>query len=410
MSLFHNPSLRILIGLTLGLLGGIAASFAESDFLSTLPTLIEPVGALWVNGIRMTVIPLLMALLVTAIAGQQNIEVVAKLGGKTISLFIILISIASFYTLIFAPPLLSLLNIDPAASENLLARTGTAAVTETEIPPFRDWLVNLIPANPFQAAVDNAVLSLLIFTGLFSVALLHIGAAERETMVIFFAAIKDTMFVLINWIMKLAPYGIFGLAFPLAANLGLSAISVLGSFIVVTCGLILLMMLALYPIAVFAGKIPLQQFSKAAASIQIIGFSTRSSLAALPATFAATESLGISHKISGVVLPIASTLFKFASPIGRITGTFFVAQLYGIDLAFYEMLIISLAIGLFSFYSPGIPSGGLLIMSPVYMSLGLPVEGIGILIALDLVIDMFLTMTNVTANLTAVALLSRQER
>jgi proton glutamate symport protein len=410
MSLFHNPSLRILIGLTLGLLGGIAASFAESDFLSTLPALIEPVGALWVNGIRMTVIPLLMALLVTAIAGQQSTEVVAKLGGKTISLFIILISIASFYTLIFAPPLLSLLNIDPAASENLLARTGTAAVTETEIPPFRDWLVNLIPANPFQAAVDNAVLSLLIFTGLFSVALLHIGAAERETMVIFFAAIKDTMFVLINWIMKLAPYGIFGLAFPLAANLGLSAISVLGSFIVVTCGLILLMMLALYPFAVFAGKIPLQQFSKAAASIQIIGFSTRSSLAALPATFAATESLGISHKISGVVLPIAFTLFKFASPIGRITGTFFVAQLYGIDLAFYEMLIISLAIGLFSFYSPGIPSGGLLIMSPVYMSLGLPVEGIGILIALDLVIDMFLTMTNVTANLTAVALLSRQER
>jgi proton glutamate symport protein len=410
MSLLHNPSLRILIGLTLGLLGGIAVSFAESGFLSTLPALIEPIGALWVNGIRMTVIPLLMALLVTAIAGQQSTGVVAKLGGKTISLFIILIGIASFYTLILAPPLLSLLNIDPAASENLLARTGAAAVTETEIPPFRDWLVNLIPANPFQAAVDNAVLSLLVFTGLFSVALLHIGPAERETMVIFFAAIKDTMFVLINWIMKLAPYGIFGLAFPLAANLGLSAISVLGSFIVVTCGLILLMMLALYPIAVFAGKIPLQQFSKAAASIQIIGFSTRSSLAALPATFAATESLGISYKISGVVLPIAFTLFKFASPIGRIAGTFFVAQLYGIDLAFYEMLIISLAIGLFSFYSPGIPSGGLLIMSPVYISLGLPVEGIGILIALDLVIDMFLTMTNVTANLTAVALLSRQER
>jgi len=410
MSLLHNPSLRILVGLTLGLLGGIAVSFAESGFLSTLPALIEPIGALWVNGIRMTVIPLLMALLVTAIAGQQSTGVVAKLGGKTISLFIILIGIASFYTLILAPPLLSLLNIDPAASENLLARTGAAAVIETEIPPFRDWLVNLIPANPFQAAVDNAVLSLLVFTGLFSVALLHIGPAERETMVIFFAAIKDTMFVLINWIMKLAPYGIFGLAFPLAANLGLSAISVLGSFIVVTCGLILLMMLALYPIAVFAGKIPLQQFSKAAASIQIIGFSTRSSLAALPATFAATESLGISHKISGVVLPIAFTLFKFASPIGRIAGTFFVAQLYGIDLAFYEMLIISLAIGLFSFYSPGIPSGGLLIMSPVYISLGLPVEGIGILIALDLVIDMFLTMTNVTANLTAVALLSRQER
>jgi Na+/H+-dicarboxylate symporter len=410
MNLFHNPSLRILIGLTLGLLLGIAASFAESGFLFILPTLIEPIGALWVNGIRMTVIPLLMALLVTAIAGQKSAGLVAKLGGKAIALFIALISITSFYTLIFSPLFLGLLDIDPAASENLLARTGATSVTGTEMPPFRDWLVNLVPANPFQAAVDNAVLPLLLFTGLFSVALLHIGSAEREIVVTFFAAIKNVMFVLIRWIMKLAPYGIFGLAFPIAATLGLSAISVLGSFIMVACGLILVMMLSLYPVAVFAGKIPLLQFVKAAAPIQIIGFSTRSSLAALPATFAATESLGISHKISGVVLPIAFTLFKFASPIGRISGTFFIAQLYGIDLAFYEMLIISLAIGLFSFYSPGIPSGGLLIMSPVYISLGLPVEGIGILIALDLVIDMFLTMTNVTANLTAVALLSRQER
>jgi proton glutamate symport protein len=410
MNLFHNPSLRILIGLTLGLLLGIAASFAESGFLFILPTLIEPIGALWVNGIRMTVIPLLMALLVTAIAGQKSAGLVAKLGGKAIALFIALISITSFYTLIFSPLFLGLLDIDPAASENLLARTGATSVTGTEMPPFRDWLVNLVPANPFQAAVDNAVLPLLLFTGLFSVALLHIGSAEREIVVTFFAAIKNVMFVLIRWIMKLAPYGIFGLAFPIAATLGLSAISVLGSFIMVACGLILVMMLSLYPVAVFAGKIPLLQIVKAAAPIQIIGFSTRSSLAALPATFAATESLGISHKISGVVLPIAFTLFKFASPIGRISGTFFIAQLYGIDLAFYEMLIISLAIGLFSFYSPGIPSGGLLIMSPVYISLGLPVEGIGILIALDLVIDMFLTMTNVTANLTAVALLSRQER
>ena len=410
MSLFNSPSTRILIGLGLGLLGGIAYSLSEPAILTSLPTLIEPVGALWVNAIRMTVIPLLMALLITAIAGQQSTGPVAQLGGKTLGLFVAMITASSLFTLILAPPLVSLLDIDPAASQRLLESTGAADITDSELPPFRDWLVNLIPANPFQAAVDNAILSLMIFTGLFAVALLQIRDTQREVIVAFFDAIKDAMFILIGWIMELAPIGIFALVFPLAATLGLSAITVLGSFIVICCGLILLMMAMLYPLASIAGRIPLRQFIRCVAPVQVIGFSTRSSLAALPATFAATENLGISSKISGIVLPIAVTLFKFASPIGRTAGTYFVARLYGIDLGFYEMVIIALAIGLFSFYSPGIPSGGLLIMAPVYISLGLPVEGIGILIALDLIIDMFITMTNVTANVTAAALLSRYER
>jgi proton glutamate symport protein len=142
----------------------------------------------------------------------------------------------------------------------------------------------------------------------------------------------------------------------------------------------------------------------------VIGFSTRSSLAALPATFAATKALDISDNVAGVVLPIAVTLFKFASPIARTAGTYFVASLYGIELSFLELFVIAAAIGLFSFYSPGIPSGGLLIMAPVYVSLGLPVAGIGILIAIDLIVDMFITASNVTANITAAALLSRHER
>ena len=104
------------------------------------------------------------------------------------------------------------------------------------------------------------------------------------------------------------------------------------------------------------------------------------------------------------------SLFKFSSPIARTAGTYFVAHIYGIELHFFELFVIAAAIGLFSFYSPGIPSGGLLIMAPVYVSLGLPVAGIGILIAIDLIVDMFITASNVTANITAAALLSRDER
>lgn len=369
--------------------------------------MVEPIGTLWVNAIRMTVIPLLMALMITAIAGQETTGTVAQLGGKTMALFIAMIVASSVFVFLVAPPLISMLSIDPEASRRLLESTAAENVGSSELPPFRDWLVALIPINPIRAAADNAVLPLMIFTGLFSVALLKIKDDQRAHVVGFFSAIKETMFVLIAWIMMLAPIGIFALVFPLAATLGVSAISVLGSFIVIVCALITLFTLALYPLATYMGGIGLRDFARALAPAQIIGFSTRSSLAALPACFTATETLGISSKVSGVVLPIAVTLFKFASPIGRTAGTYFVASLYGIDLTIYELFIVAAAIGLFSFYSPAIPSGGLLIMAPVYISLGLPVQGIGILIAIDLIVDMFITAANVSANVTAAAILSR---
>ena len=403
-----SSSARILLGLALGLIGGIGFSLLDASSASKLPSMVEPIGALWVNAIRMTVIPLLMALMITAIAGQENTGLVAQLGGKTMALFISMIVASSLFSFLVAPPLIAMLSIDPEASRRLLESTAIANVGSNELPPFRDWLIALIPINPIRAAADNAVLPLMIFTGLFSMALLQIGNEQREHVVTFFSAIKETMFVLIAWIMTLAPIGIFALVFPLAATLGVSAINVLGSFIVIVCALITAFTLALYPLAVYIGEIKLRDFARALAPAQIIGFSTRSSLAALPPCFTATETLGISNKVSGVVLPIAVTLFKFASPIGRTAGTYFVASLYGIDLTNYELFIIAAAIGLFSFYSPAIPSGGLLIMAPVYISLGLPVQGIGILIAVDLIVDMFITAANVSANVTVAAILSKK--
>ncbi|MDB9968516.1 dicarboxylate/amino acid:cation symporter [Gammaproteobacteria bacterium] len=403
-----SSSARILLGLTLGLIGGIGFSLFDASSASKLPSVIEPIGALWVNAIRMTVIPLLMALVITAIAGQGNTGIIAQLGGKTMALFTSMIVASSLFSFLVAPPLIAMLSIDPEASRRLLESTVMENVGSSELPPFRDWLIALIPINPIRAAADNAVLPLMIFTGLFSMALLRIGNEHREHVVDFFSAIKETMFVLIAWIMTLAPIGIFALAFPLAATLGVSAINALGSFIVIVCALITAFTLTLYPLAVYIGEIKLHDFARALAPAQIIGFSTRSSLAALPACFTATETLGISNKVSGVVLPIAVTLFKFASPIGRTAGTYFVASLYGIDLTNYELFIIAAAIGLFSFYSPAIPSGGLLIMAPVYISLGLPVQGIGILIAVDIIVDMFITTANVSANVTVAAILSKK--
>jgi len=404
-----NLSMRILIGLGLGLALGVFTSINDYNFLIALSSWTEPLGKLWVNSIRMTVIPLLVSLLITSIAGQTNNSSTAKLGFKSLGFFVITITISSFIVFIFAPSLLSIFNLDPQVSKELLTKTDSSIISTGQLPPFKDWLTGLVPANPIKAAADNAILPLLVFIVLFASALLRTKDHQREIIVDFFDAIKETMFVLISWIMNLAPIGVFALVFPLSATLGLSAITALGSFIMIACGLIVFITLLLYPLAAFVGKIPLKELIKHIAPVQVIGFSTMSSLASLPATFAATEKLGISNKTSGVVLPFAVTLFKFASPTARITGTYFIANLYGIDLGIMQLMIIAIAISVLSFYSPGILSGGLLIMAPVYLTLGLPVEGIGLLIAVDLVIDMFITASNVTANITAAAVLSRSD-
>jgi proton glutamate symport protein len=405
-----SSTVRVLLGLIVGLASGILVSSLDNSILNESPQIIEPIGALWVNAIRMTVVPLIVSLLVTAIVGSHSGGLLASLGGRTLGLFVAMILVVSLYTALIAPGLLSFLSIDASSAASVRALTGSDAAGITALPPFRDWLVGLVPANALKAAVDGAILPLVIFTVLFSVACTRIGEAGRELILGFFTAIKDIMFVLIGWIMLVAPIGVFGLVFPLAASMGASAAGAIAYFLIVVAGLITAALLTLYPIASMAGRVNIRDFARACAPAQAIGFSTRSSLAALPAQFTAAKELQLSPAVTGVVLPVAVSLFKFASPIGRITGTYFVARLYGIELGPTEIFAIAGAVGLLSFYSPGIPSGGLLIMTPVYVSLGLPVQGIGILIALDLVVDMFITMSNVTANITVTTLLTRGDR
>jgi Na+/H+-dicarboxylate symporter len=167
--------------------------------------------------------------------------------------------------------------------------------------------------------------------------------------------------------------------------------------------------LLLYPLVGAFSRVSVRLFSKAAAPAQAVGFSTRSSLATLPVLMEEAEkTLGIRTEVAGLALPAAVSLFKYASPVVRITGTFFIASLFGVDLGLAEGFTLVLGIAALSFYSPGIPSGGLFVMAPLYQAFGLPLEGIGVLIALDIVPDMFITGSNVTANLAVTALLDRE--
>jgi Na+/H+-dicarboxylate symporter len=352
----------------------------------------------------MTVIPLVVSLLVTGFASTSAGKA-AQIGGRTIAIFVALVTFSALVAAVFAPPLLSLASFD---AEAFAALRETASTTQVELPPFRDWIVGLIPTNPVRAAADGTLLPLVVFSVIFAMSITRLEERHKETLVSFFEAITRTMIVIVEWILLVAPIGVFCLVVPLAAQTGMDLVGAMGAFLIIASGLVLFAFLALYPVAVFIGRIPLGQFARAMVSPQTIGFSTRSSLASLPAQLdAANDDLQLPEKVTAIVLPIAVSLLKYASPPARITGTLFIARLYGIELGFVEIAAITGSIAALSFYSPGLPSSGLLIMTPIYLAFNLPVEGIGLLIALDVIVDMFITAGNVTANVTVAVLIAR---
>lgn len=398
---------RVLFALIAGLIIGVVISVTDVAAFRAFVSVGEPIGVLWVNGIRMTVVPLVVSLLITGVASASPSSA-GRVGGAALLWFVILVAGGAVLTAVAAPPLLGLGQFDIDA---FAALRESAATTQVEPPPFRDWIVGLIPSNPVAAAAEGAMLPLIVFSAILAFAITRLDAEPRARLVEFFDAIAKAMLVIVGWILFLAPVGVFFLVLPLAATTGVDLVKAMGWFLVVACGLVTVALLALYPITAAFGGISVRAFAKACAPAQAVAFSTRSSLASLPAMLeAADRDLRLPPGVSGISLPVAVALFKFASPIARGTGTFFIARLYGIDLGVVEIATITGAIAALSFYSPGVPSGGLFIMTPIYIALGLPVEGIGLLIALDLIPDMFITTANVTADMSVAVILARGEK
>jgi Na+/H+-dicarboxylate symporter len=279
------------------------------------------------------------------------------------------------------------------------------------LPTFAQWLIDLVPSNPVRAAADGAMLPLIVFSLVFGVALLRLDAERRRPIIAFFEGLADAMLVLVRWVLVLAPIGVFALAVPLAARMGLAAAGALLGFIVLVSSLsAAYMALVLYPSAAVIGRVPLGTFARAIAPAQAVAFSARSSLAALPAMIEAAETrLHFPPAISRFLLPLSASTFRAGSGVGLTVSVLFVARLYGVDLGMAQLATVIATVLLTSFSVPGIPNGSIIAMVPVLVAAGIPVEGIGILLSVDTIPDMFRTTTNVTGHMTAAAILSRSQ-
>lgn len=405
-----SPTTRVLLGLGFGLGVGllIAAVAPQPDSAwMRVVAVIEPVGTLWVNAIRMTVIPLIVPLLIVGVVDSGDSRRIGSLAVRAFGLFIVMLSVLALATALVGPWIFQYLQLDPESTAALRASARVSIEPSTHFR-FLDWLTSLIPTNPIKAAADGAILPVVLFTLAFAFALSRTTESSRTQVVAVFRGIGDAIMILVRWILALAPIGVFALAVALGSRLGSAAIGAIGFYIAVCIALMVASLLFLYLVVAMGSRIPLRRFAVAALPAQAVAFSSRSSLAALPALIgAARDQLHLSEEVTGFVLPLGVSAFKLTAAIYWLIGALLVARLYGIDLSTGQIATIAAASVILNASTPGIPSGGLLIQAPLYTAMGLPLEGLGVLIAIDTIPDMFKSMINVTADLVVASLLDR---
>jgi Na+/H+-dicarboxylate symporter len=406
-------TLRVLIGFAVGLAIGIGVAAAGPGPWQTLPGLVEPIGLIFVNAIRMTVIPLVASGLIVGVASMRDARAVGRLGAGAVALFAVFIAAATTFGAACAFPLLARLNIDPAVAANLRAGAAslgkTAAASAGSLPSWSQWVLDLVPINALKAAVDGAILPLIVFALAFGLSLTMIDAGRRQIVVGFFQGIYDAMLVLVGWVLRLTPLGVFALAVPLGARMGLAAAGALVYYIALLSFVAAaFIFVCLYPAALWFGRVPLSQFVKAASPAQVVAFSSRSSLAALPAMIeGASLTLHWPEEMVGFFLPLAASMFRVGGAIAQTVAVLFVARLYDVPLGPAQLATILVTVGVTSFTIPGIPAGAIITITPVLAAAGVPVEGIGLLMGVDTIPDMFRTLANVTGWFAAGSILAR---
>jgi proton glutamate symport protein len=406
---------RVLIALIAGLAVGLLIASSGSPQLAALGRAVEPLGTLFVNGIRMTIIPLVVSSLIVGIAAAPDAATIGRLGGRSLLFMLVAVSVAALIGVTLAGPIFARFPIDAAATAALRASAGdaaaSAAASAQKLPSIGQWLTELVPINPIKAAADGAMLPLIVFTVAFGIAFTRIAPSKRDALLPVLEAIQDTSLTLVRWVLTLAPLGVFGLAVPLATRLGINAVGALASYIGVVSALSLLLILLCYPVATVFGRLPLATFARATLPPQAMAFSGRSSLAALPAMITATrDTLGLPPQIPGFLVPLLTSTFRVGAGIGQTVAVVFMAHLYGIALTPAQLVTIAVTTVISSFAVPGIPGGTIVGMVPVMMVAGIPIEGAGILLGVDTIPDMFRTTANVTGDMTAAVVLGARER
>ncbi|TDR38764.1 Na+/H+-dicarboxylate symporter [Tahibacter aquaticus] len=405
-----TSAMRVLLALLLGTALGLILAHYAPPAAATLSNVLQPLGRLWLNALQMTIVPLVVSLLIVGVNLTRDAAASGRVARRAVLCIVALLFFGAIFAAVFAPAFLALLPRDAALVETLRAATGTP-VAAAAPASLADWFAGIVPTNAIAAAAQGAIVPLVVFTLLFAFALTRIENLRRQRLIECFQAIADTMTVIVGWVLWAAPLGVFALILPVSAKAGSGMLQVLGWYIALQCTLYASIALLMYAVAVLFGRESLGRFATAVAPAQAVAASTQSSLASLPAMLQSAQRLGYSAPVSALVLPLAVSLFRIASPVQYIGVSAFIAWAYGIDIptlqwGFAVLLAVAISVG-----SAGLPGQATFMGTnlPVVQSLGLPIEPMGLLLAVELVPDIFATVGNVTADLAATSVVARGE-
>ncbi len=406
-----KESTRVLLALVLGIVVGLAAAASGSASILAATDWLAPIGTLWVNAIRMTVVPLLVSLVITGLASTSDLKSIGRMGTRTAIVFVAMVAGIAAVIVPTMPLVFALLpsGARPALPTGAAEAAGQVANGGAS-SSVSDWLVSLLPTNPIAAAASGAIVPLTLFALLFALAIAHTPPSSRERLVGFFRALGDAMLVLVRWVIALAPIGVFALVVPIAARAGASIVGAIGFYIVAYALACLVMSALLYPVVAALGRVSLARFAKAALPAQLIALTSSSTIATLPAMVESAErGLDVDERVTGFVLPLGAAMFRPAAPVSWTVGALFLSWFYGVPLHATQLVTIAVAAIFLGFAGPGVPRGAFILLAPLLVAIGLPPEGVGILIAVDVIPDTCSTVLNVTGNIAATAIVARAE-
>jgi len=386
---------RILFGLLLGAIFG--------PLLGDWAVRMEPLGQAFIRLLIMIVIPLVMASLIIGTASLGDLRKLGRIGVKTVGYYLVATALACSLGLavggFFSPG--SRLD-DEVKTELLTQYQGTNQARMDELmeqPGLQDILFNIIPRNPFASMANMDMLQIIFFALFLGIALTVLTEAKRKPLIDVLDSVNDAMVVMVEMIMKIAPYGVFILIAAVAGRFGYGVLLALIRYVVVAIGTMILFTITFYPITLRLSGMKPSYFFKKFYEVMVFAFSTSSSNAALPINLKVTEEdLGVSRDVASFVLPLGATVNMNGTSIYQGVSTIFIAQVYGIELGLSQLVIVVVTATLASIGAAGVPGIGFITLTIVLQALGIPLEGLAMILGVERILDMTRTAVNVTGD------------
>jgi Na+/H+-dicarboxylate symporter len=403
MGLTGKILVAVALGIALGLFLNYSGLNAEGGFINTyfVNGLFGIIGKLFVNSLKMLVVPLVLISLICGVCGIGDIRLLGRIGSKTFFLYMLTTALA----IATAIGLGSIFGIGKGMNI-----ASEASFEAQEAPPLIDVFSNIIPANPISAMANGDMLSIIFFAILIGISILMVGKPAKG-LVQSLELINEVILKMVTIIMNLAPYGVFALLVKAMSELGIDLIFSLLGYVAVLIGALafhffITMMIIL---KLFSG-LSIKTFLAKMREVQIFAFSTSSSNATIPVTLrTVTKRMGVNNSVASFTVPFGATINMDGTAIMQGTATIFIANIYGINLGISGYLTVILMSVLASVGTAGVPGVGLIMLSMVFAQVGLPIEGIGLILGVDRLLDMLRTAVNVGGDAAVTAIVAKSE-